>query len=102
MATRYNREKTMADDIIVSCQCSGYSEEVQTWQRLYKINEQYVSFCRRSENLCLLNDMIERNLISPNYAESEIQKMERMPEVRGNFLFAPFARAVFRSLGVII
>lgn len=102
LVTCYKKENTKVDDIVVTCRCSGYEEEVQTWQRIYKIEERYRAYCHRDETICLVNDMIDQNIIIPGNAKTEMQKMERLANINGNFLVASFAKAVFRSLGITI
>lgn len=102
MITCYKREDTKIEDINVICSCPEYPEECDNWMRVYKIKERYTSYCHRLENLCLINDIIELSFSNPDYAKMEIQKMERNLNIHGNFLLAPFARAVFQSLGKAI
>lgn len=102
MTTCYKREETKIEDINVICSCPEYPEECDNWMRVYKIKERYTSYCHNLESLCLINDIIEMSLLNPDRARMEIQKMERNLNIHENFLLAPFARAVFKSLGQAI
>lgn len=102
MLSSYKMEKTKFEDINVICSCPEHKEECENWMRIYKIKEQYTSFCHRLDNLCLINDMIIQNFSSPDYARNEIQKMERNLNIHRYFLLAPFARAVFKSLDLVV
>lgn len=102
LTSYYKRDETKVEDINVICSCPEYPEECDTWMRVYKIKEQYTSFCHRLENLSLINDIIDQSLLNPDYAKMGIQIMERNLNIHGNFLLVPFVRAVFKSLGKAI
>lgn len=80
--------------------CKGKEEQVQTWKRVYGIEEKYTAFCYEIGNLTLVKDLLEHN--TPQSLSGIIQGMERLNCLRGAFLQAALVRGVCESLNIKI
>lgn len=96
----YNMNHVKDCGMTLDFSCKGKEEEVQTWKRLYSIEEKYTAFCYDLGNLTLVKDLLEHN--APNGLLGIIQAMERLNCCEGAFLRAAFARGVCESLNIKI
>lgn len=83
----------------ISFSCQGKDEELQTWRRIYNIDEQYRAYCYDEENLSVVESLL-LYYEHPEYIKARILEMERLVQVKGYFLRAAFTRAVCDSLNI--
>lgn len=102
LSKRYDPNHIKECGMLLDFSCKGKEEKLQTWLRIYKIEEQYTSYCYSQQILDIVNQMVVRGAANPTYLEQRILDMEQLNGVNGYFLQAAFARAVCESLGIKI
>ena len=99
LAKQYDKENVEDCGMKISFSCEGKDEELQTWRRVYKIDEQYSAYCYDDGNLSLVESLL-LNYDHPEYIKERIVEMEGLSKVKGYFLVAAFTRAVCESLNI--
>ena len=92
-------------DICVSLSCAGYDEEIETWDRLYKVRKRYEAKCKSSSGVrCWLQRVLDE---SENYQQfsqdslsKELAQCGRFPWHESNFLKGAFFDAC-RQVGMV-
>lgn len=86
------------EDISIDLECPGYEEEIQTWDRLFKIRERYAAkcLCTASSKYWLQRVLDESNNYDQNTAIKEIQQYKKFPWHDVNFLKLSFIEACDR------
>ncbi|CAB3824069.1 hypothetical protein [Achromobacter ruhlandii] len=82
-------------DILISLSCAGYDEEIETWDRLYKIRERYAAKCLSSSGAKYwLQRVLDENKnyqqLSQNALNKELEQCESFPWHESNFLKGAF------------
>lgn len=95
----YDKEKVEDCGMKISFSCQEKDEELQTWRRIYNIDEQYRAYCYDEENLSVVESLL-LYYEHPEYIKARILEMERLVKVKGYFLRAAFTRAVCDSLNI--
>lgn len=91
-ATRFPEEE---HEICIDLSCVGYDEEVETWDRLYKIRKRYVAKCLSSSGMKYwLQRILDENgnykQVSQDFLNKELKQFESFPWHESNFLKRAF------------
>lgn len=97
LAKHYDKDHFRDCGMQMSFTCEGKEEEVGTWLRIYKIEEQYTSFCYSMQMQAIISDLLSTN-DNPAYVDMQIKKMENLSGIGSYFLQASYAKAVVKSL----
>ncbi|HBO0860448.1 hypothetical protein KKY53_09670 [Pseudomonas aeruginosa] len=94
-AARLPAEK---DEICIDLSCAGYDEEIETWDRLYKIRKRYVAKCLSSSGAKYwLQRVLDENenykQVSQDALSKELKQFESFPWHESNFLKSAFFNA---------
>lgn len=81
--------------IHIDLECPGYEEEVQTWDRLFKIRERYVAKCLSASGATYWLQRVfdESNNYQQNVAIQELEQYKKFPWHDVNFLKLSFLEA---------
>lgn len=82
-------------DIRISLSCAGYDEEIETWDRLYRIRERYTAKCLSSSGAKYwLQRVLDENKnyqqLSQDALNKELEQCESFPWHESNFLKGAF------------
>ncbi|ACT09030.1 conserved hypothetical protein [Dickeya chrysanthemi Ech1591] len=84
-------------EISVNLSCTGYDEEIETWDRLYKIRERYAAKCLSSSGTYWLQRILDENKNYPQSSQDalnkELEQCENYPWHESNFIKKPFLEA---------
>lgn len=97
LARHYDKDHFRDCGMQMSFTCEGKEEEVGTWLRIYKIEEQYTSFCYSVQMQAIISDLLS-TYDNPAYVDMQIKRMEKLSGVGSYFLQASYAKAVVMSL----
>nr|WED70077.1 hypothetical protein PJ912_12615 [Pectobacterium colocasium] len=90
-------------EISIDLSCAGYDEEIETWNRLYKIRERYTAKCLSFGTKYWLQRVLDENenykQISQDALNKELEQCEKYPCYESNFLKGAFLDAC-RQIGI--
>nr|WP_216295127.1 hypothetical protein [Delftia acidovorans]MCA1070667.1 hypothetical protein [Delftia acidovorans] len=92
-------------DIRINLSCAGYDEEIETWDRLYKIRERYTAKCLSSSGAKywlqrILDENKNYQQFSQDALNKELEQCESFPWHESNFLKGAFFDTC-RQVGVV-
>lgn len=96
LSNHYDKDHFRNCGMQMSFTCVGKEEEVNTWLRIYKIKEQYASFCYSEQTQAIISDLLSK-YDDPRYVDMQIRRMENLAGVGSFFLQASYAKAVIKS-----
>lgn len=85
-----------SNDIRISLTCDGYQEEVDNWNRIYGIEEQYKAFCCSFSITTYISTVISGQLD----VKTLLSMLESVKEIDSNFLRLACLKSAIEKLGI--